>query len=275
MKKTQPKRFLIAFDMDGTLLNDKKTISWRTRRFLHHLDRQGHIVVLASGRPVRALRRYYDLLNLRSPLVCYNGACIINPHDDKFPGKSYQFPKETVKAIYEAVGPEHIDNVMCETNKDIWLIHEDEDLTAFFWHEKMNIYYGDLRETLTENPMTMIIKSKERGGNGDKRLLEAVAQHPGFSLRFWNRSVFSEIYYDDVSKGHALAHIAAYYGIPHEHIIAFGDAENDLEMLDMAGIGVAMKNATDVTKAHANVITQKDNNHNGIVPTLRKLLKTK
>ncbi len=46
-------------------------------------------------------------------------------------------------------------------------------------------------------------------------------------------------------------------------------------MLDMAGIGVAMKNATEITKTHANVITQKDNNHNGIVPTLKKLLKTK
>ncbi|MCX5775805.1 MAG: HAD-IIB family hydrolase, partial [Firmicutes bacterium] len=85
------KRYLIAFDMDGTLLNDKKTISFRTRRYLHHLDRQGHVVVLASGRPVRALRRYYDELNLRSPMVCYNGASIENPHDSDFPEKHYSF----------------------------------------------------------------------------------------------------------------------------------------------------------------------------------------
>ncbi|MCX5775812.1 MAG: HAD hydrolase family protein, partial [Firmicutes bacterium] len=67
--------------------------------------------------------------------------------------------------------------------------------------------------------------------------------------------------------------IAKYYGIPHSQIVAFGDAENDIEMLDMAGVGVAMVNATDLCKAHANVITKKDNNHNGIVGTLKKLIK--
>jgi len=272
MRKNK-KRYLIAFDMDGTLLNDKKTISFRTRHYLHHLDRQGHVVVLASGRPVRALKRYYDELNLRSPLVCYNGASIENPHDHDFPEKHYSFPKEIVKSIYDKVGPENIDNVMCETNTDIWLIHEDEDLTAFFWHEKMNIVYGDIRETLTQNPMTMIIKSRVRSKEADQLIINAVAAHDNYSLRFWNRSIFSEIYFNDVSKGHALAHIAKYYGIPHSQIVAFGDAENDIEMLDMAGVGVAMVNATELCKAHANVITKKDNNHNGIVGTLKKLIK--
>lgn len=272
MKKTV-NRYLIAFDMDGTLLNDKKTISFWTKRYLHRLDRQGHVVVLASGRPVRALQRYYDELHLTSPMVCYNGASITNPVDKSFPDKSFSFPKEIVKAIYDELGPDIVDNVMCETNKDIWLIHEDQDLTAFFWHENMNIVYGDIRETLNENPMTMIIKSKIRNAENDQRIIDAVSHHTGFALRFWNRSIFSEIYYVDVSKGHALATISAYYGIPHEHIVAFGDAENDIEMLSMAGVGVAMKNATETCIKHANIVTKRDNNHNGIIPTLRKILR--
>ena len=58
------KPYLIAFDMDGTLLNEKKNIPSKTRRYLLKLAKKGHKIVLASGRPSRALKQYYEQLKL-------------------------------------------------------------------------------------------------------------------------------------------------------------------------------------------------------------------
>jgi Cof subfamily protein (haloacid dehalogenase superfamily) len=265
---------LIAIDLDGTLLTDEKTINSKTRRYLKRLEKLGHHIVIATGRPVRAIEKYYREIGLNAPVVCYNGACITHPSDQRFPSRHFAFSKEVVKDIYVAAGVEHIDNIMCETNKNIWLLKEDTDLAAFFWHDDMNVIYGDIRTTLDEDPMTMIIKSNLRSDFTDQLLYEAVKRHAGLRIRFWNRSNFSEIYYEHISKGHALEEIATFYGIPKSRTLAFGDAANDIEMLAMAGTSFAMKNGEEEIKQHADFVTRHDNNHDGIYHALRKYFKT-
>lgn len=271
-KKIPP--HIIAIDLDGTLLTDEKTIDAKTRKYLKKLDRQGHHVVIATGRPLRAIARYYDAISLRAPVVCYNGACVSHPKDETFPSKHFVFPKEVVKDIYQAAGIDNIDNIMCETNKKIWLLKEDTDLAAFFWHDHMEITFGNILETLNEDPMTMIIKSNYRSDHTDMLLYEAVKRHEHLRIRFWNRSNFSEIYYQHISKGHALEEIATYYGIKKEYTLAFGDAANDIEMLAMAGVSFAMKNGEEDIKRHADFVTKRDNNHNGIYYALKKYFRT-
>ena len=83
--------YLIAFDMDGTLLNDKKNISFLTRHYLKKLSRQGHKIVLASGRPSRAMNRYYDELGLSTPMICYNGAYLFSPKDKNFKAIEFEY----------------------------------------------------------------------------------------------------------------------------------------------------------------------------------------
>lgn len=266
-------RHIIAIDLDGTLLRDDKTIDNKTKRFLQRLEKLGHIIVIATGRPYRAIMRYYDDIGLHGPIVCYNGACVTNPNDSQFRSQNFSFPLTVVKDIYDQVGPDHIENVMCETNRKIWLLKEDTDLSSFFWHDSMEIIYGDIRLTLDENPMTMIIKSAVRTPDSDKLLYEAVRRHDRLKIRFWNLSTFSEIYYDFISKGHALHDIADQYGIPKDRIIAFGDAENDLEMLQMAGTGFAMNNAIENLKQHADFVTKYSNNEYGIFHALKKFFR--
>ncbi len=261
---------LIAIDLDGTLLTDDKTIDAKTRRFLRRLEQYGHIIVIATGRPYRAIMRYYNEIGLHGPIICYNGACITNPSDSHFDSRHFSFPREVVTDIYNFVGRKHIDNVMCETNKKIWLLKDDADLFGFFWSDDMEIIYGDLSETLSENPMTMIIKSIDRNDKTAQILKQAVARHENLRIRFWNRSNFSEIYYEHISKGHAMLDLAKLYGIPNERILAFGDAENDVEMLLMAGTSFAMHNGEDSIKHHADIITKYSNNENGIYDALKR-----
>lgn len=262
---------LIAFDMDGTLLNEKKKISWRTKHYLKKLSKQGHKIILASGRPSRALIRYYKELQLDTPMICYNGANVFSPNDPNFKPIEFEFPKEVIVEIIDKIRP-HIKNVMCEDEQNIWVDKKDEYLDTFFWYNGMNVIYGELKDTLKKNPMTCIVQTpfEYRDTNDLDKVMES---YPDLCARFWTGSPYFEIFYKGISKGSSLEVISKYYDIPKERVIAFGDAENDREMFEFAGISVAMSNGKDSLKKAANHVSIKDNNHNGIYHTLKQILK--
>jgi len=74
-------KHLIALDLDGTLLTDDKTISPASRATIERLMAEGHIVVIATGRPNRMSILYYNELKLQTPLINSNGAVLHNPFD--------------------------------------------------------------------------------------------------------------------------------------------------------------------------------------------------
>jgi Cof subfamily protein (haloacid dehalogenase superfamily) len=265
-------RHLIALDLDGTLLNKDKKISKATLTYLKRIKEQ-HVIVLATGRPYRSFIKYYQQLGLNTPMVCYNGAYVTNPTDSTFKTSSFAFPQEVVKQIYLDVGVDHLDNVMCETNVNIWLLKEEKNLASFFWHDNMNIIYGPLENTLNENPMTMILKVKKRNQKLDQMVFKAVKKHSGLKVRFWGSSQFCEIYYQHISKGSALLSLLKQYRIPRKHFMSFGDAENDKEMLQLASISYVMKNADSHIKKYGKFLTKKDNQHDGIIDELQRYFK--
>jgi Cof subfamily protein (haloacid dehalogenase superfamily) len=263
---------LIALDLDGTLLNKQKKISKHTLSYLRSLQSH-HTIVLATGRPYRSFIKYYQQLGLTTPMVCYNGAFVTNPTDPTFVTKAFSFPQAIVKAILKDIGSAAIDNIMCETNKDIWLLKEEKNLASFFWHENMNIIYGSLNDTLKEDPMTMIIKVKARNKQADERVFQAVKKHKGLNVRFWGTTKFCEIYFAHISKGSSLLEILKSYQISKKHFISFGDAENDKEMLNFATHGFVMKNADPHIKTYGKYVTKKDHQHDGIVDELQRYFK--
>ncbi len=264
-------QYLIAIDMDGTLLKSDKTISAYTIETIKDLQRQGHIIVIASGRPFRAIKKYYEMLDLNTPVICYNGA-YIHFQDPKFPSYALSFPRHIIKEIIKDIGRDKIVNVMCETNHEIWLIQEDEFLNDFFIHDGMNVIYGEIEETLNQDPMTMIIQTVDLKYNDI--IQKAIESHQGLKCRFWSGewNCFSEIYFESTNKANALQKITAYYKIPRQQVITIGDASNDLEMLEHFGIGIAMKNAEDDIKLKADVVSEFTNDEDGVAFALKKIL---
>lgn len=264
-------RYLIAIDLDGTLLSDKKKISFANKRYLRKLQKEGHIVMLASGRPSRALLFFQKQIGLKGPIICYNGAYCFHPYDENFIPTAFNFPVKLVKEIYKDIGPDIYNNVMCETDTEIWLIKEDDDLNSFFWQENMDITYGDLDETLNKDPWTMIIQLKDR--DHDDVVINAVKKHEGYSLRFWWSRPYAEIYHSEVSKASCIKKVADYYNIPISNCIAIGDADNDIEMVKSVGFSIAMINGNKNIKKLANIISKRDNNHSGVKQALKVAIK--
>ena len=268
------KKYLIALDMDGTLLNSQHQISTETSNYLRKLAKEGHKIIISSGRPIRGIRTFYNELELDTPAICYNGAYIYPGQEKNFPEYCFSFSQDKIKEIIKDISYAYLDNVILETNKDIYLLHDDEELDVFFTKKEMNVHFGLIEDNLFENTMTMLIKVKDP--KYSNLVQKSINKHPEIKLRFWSGKWYdiSEIYYDFINKGKALEKIATFYNIAKENIIAFGDASNDIELIKYAGIGIAMKNAEDELKQVADIITEEDNNHNGIKKALEKLLQS-
>ncbi|MGN1295727.1 MAG: Cof-type HAD-IIB family hydrolase [Bacilli bacterium] len=256
-------KYLIALDMDGTLLNSSQKIGKLTSSYLHSLALSGHIIVIASGRPFRSIEPYYNELGLSSPCICYNGGYIYSS-EKNFEEDSFFIPKEVCIDVISTLDRSRLLNVMCENSSSMHLLHQDDILSKYFFMDKINIVYGELKDTLQDDPNIIIFRATDEKEDFKQEITKAVEKH-GLKIRFWSGlTSFSEIYSPKVTKAHALNKIAQYYQIPKENIIAFGDAPNDLEMLEEAGVGVAMKNASSELLKVAKYITPTDNNHDGI-----------
>lgn len=269
------KKYLIAFDMDGTLLRDgDKTILKETKQYLIELSKQGHLIVLASGRPKSELLPYYKELGLSTPLVCFNGIHCFHPTDEKFPQIKKTYPKERVYEIIDGLLGPSITNAFVEDDENVWMLYEDKDLYKVMWPHgsDRDIIYGDFRQTLNQDPMTLITicKGKESDIEHYKKV---VSKYKKTNIRFWWNNMCGEVYFGKISKAACLEHIRKYYKIKKRNTIAFGDYLNDMEMIKWAHTGVAMKNACEELKKAAKKVTEYDNNNNGILHTLKDILK--
>ena len=266
-------KYLIALDMDGTLLNSNREISNETKEYLKKLSKQGHTIVISSGRPFRSIKKYYDELELTSPSICYNGAYI---HSDTnlFDDFTFSFTYEECLQIYNEIGKENLENVLCENNENLYLLHEDDILWKYFWLKDINVIYGDLEKTLNQNPIIMIFRAKNQSNEIKDKIKKVMDNHPGINIRFWSGlTEFSEIYYNKVSKANALKRIMKELGYDKKNVIAIGDALNDIEMIECAEIGVAMKNSSPELIKKAKYVTEFANNQDGIKHFLENFFK--
>ena len=264
---------LIAIDLDGTLLPHNKKIPFFTRLYLKRLSKQGHIVVLASGRPTNALLFYRDQIGSKAPIVAFNGTSSTNPDDQSFPQFKRALDKNDIIEIYKNATKEGVLlNTLLETDNETWLDKRDSYLEEFFWLIPENIKHGSISKTLDKHPLTCVFKVV-RNERNDKKLIEIVSKSRTMKIRFWGSKEYAEVYEDNSSKAEPLLKICEYYGIPRKDFIAFGDSYNDIEMLQAAGIAVAMSNGKEAIKNVSSHISVHDHMHQGVKKTLKKLLK--
>ncbi|WP_163537091.1 Cof-type HAD-IIB family hydrolase [Gracilibacillus sp. YIM 98692] len=267
-------KHLIALDLDGTLLTDRKEISPYTKNIVHKAIQEGHIVVIATGRPHRASIMYYQELGLDTPMVNFNGALIHHPHDHKWDVLHSPLPNRTAKKIIQTCYEFKVDNIFAEIRDEMFLDRYDEQILNMFSHpqQKEIITIGSLKNHLKEDPTSLLIHPKNHHIEELRKYLDdehaSVIEHRKWGVP-WD---IIEVVRKGINKAVGLKKIAHYYHIPQSHVIAFGDEDNDLEMIDYAGVGVAMGNAIDSLKDISNHQTN-TNQADGIGTFLLEYLK--
>lgn len=273
MKRGNDMRYkLIAMDLDGTLNNDLKTIDPPTRASLMEAQRQGVRLLLASARPLPGLYRDRDALALANHgglLMAYNGGVIADA---------------ATGAVLSAT------RMPFEAARDVLRLLESLPVTpilddgARFYVTDRNGYKVDYecrnnRMTCAEVPNLAdflhfapckILMSTDPGGIKGVQAQIAAALPDGLTV-VQTAPFYLEVIPSSVNKGLGLRAACAAIGLSPEEAIAFGDSENDIEMLHAAGMGVAMGNADDAVKAAAGRVTL-SNNDNGIAAALAELL---
>ncbi|TFD99276.1 Cof-type HAD-IIB family hydrolase [Jeotgalibacillus salarius] len=264
-------KHLIALDLDGTLLTDEKIISDRTKKTLLKAKEAGHEVMIATGRPFRASEAYYKELALHTPIVNFNGAFVHHPLDQQWGLHHEPMNLNVVKEIVEAVHDFEFHNMVAEILDDVYLHYHDEKLLDIFGFGNPNIKSGDLRTYLPANPTSLLIHADESHVERIRAHLSEVHAEVIDHRRWGAPWHVIEIVKSGMNKAVGLKKVADHYGISKDKVIAFGDEDNDLEMLDYAGIGVAMGNGIDSVRSTAKHITD-TNNDDGIALFLEERL---
>jgi Cof subfamily protein (haloacid dehalogenase superfamily) len=265
------KQHLIALDLDGTLLTDDKTISPRTKQVITKVREQGHIVSISTGRPYRASIQYYQELNLNTAIVNFNGAFVHHPHDKSFGTYHSPLDLKTAKTVIETCEAFNVSNIMVEVIDDFYLRTFDEVFVETFLAGQNPVEHGNLLHILKEDPTCVLIHPQDHHVKQLRELL-IDAHAEVIDQRVWGAPWnVIEIVKAGMNKAVGLKKVADFYNIPPERIIAFGDEDNDLEMIEYAGHGIAMGNAIDELKTLANSVTR-TNEEDGIALYLEEVL---
>jgi 5-amino-6-(5-phospho-D-ribitylamino)uracil phosphatase len=261
-------RKLIAIDVDGTLINDALVMSSFTRDVLSRLIQQGHIVVLASGRPWRSIAPFYQAIGSQDPVIAYNGIYVFNPKNEGFIPLKHPFPQAEIQTIAQKLGKK-VTSFMCESETMIYLQREDAYLDHYFPYKKEKHQIGNIGSIVHEDVYTAIFRSSHQ----NVPFIQSVVEGTGnIAYRHWTSSYYSEAYYRGVDKGSGLSYIANELQFKKDDIIAFGDSLNDLEMLEAAGQGFSVFHCKSRVLSEKFPATLADNNHDGVALTLEKLL---
>ncbi|MFJ7932872.1 Cof-type HAD-IIB family hydrolase [Sporosarcina sp. NPDC096371] len=265
------KPHLIVLDLDGTLLTDEKIISAKTAHTLKIAEEQGHHVMIATGRPYRASEVYYRQLGLKTPIVNFNGAFVHHPGNASWKTIHETISLPVVNEVIDAMQQFPIQNIVAEVMDDVYMHYHDEKLLDIFGFGNPQILQGDIRQSLQMNPTSLLIQAEEQSVDTIRRHLADVHAEVIDHRRWGAPWHVIEIIRHGLHKAVGISHVAKWMDIPQERIIAFGDEDNDLEMIDYAGVGVAMGNAIDRLKSIANEVTD-TNNEDGIAKVLRERL---
>ena len=273
------KKRLLFMDLDGTLLNDEKKITEGNRAALNDLLERGHGAIITTGRPLKSAMAQAHLLGMDRPgcyLIAYNGAVIYDWSQEKqiF---TRSLPYSTVQRVVELANArgEHVQTY------DSWKVVVErrcDDAAVRRYCQLIGMEYSvieDVHTDLKEEPVKCLVINYDQK-SGLVKIQEWIRENMREEVDcFFSCDQYLEVVPKGMSKGEAVKMLSRMMGVEIADAVSVGDAANDLSMIEAAGIGVAMVNATAEVKAVADYITVKDNNHDGIAEVVERFFRQK
>ena len=252
---------LIAVDLDNTLLDDDSQISVRNKKAIRKAVNKGVKFVIATGRMFKTSLPFMQELKLNNdfPIINYHGALIKSSGSHKIL-LHRPLPNKLAIEVVDAV--EKMESHISLFVNDKLYIKEENEVSSYF-QAKTSISMrpvGQLSMFLKQkgiNPSKIsIICWDGRIDEIETKLNELFGDK--FSM-LQSQPFFLEITDRKATKGQALSWLTAKEGIRAEEVIAFGDGFNDLDMVEFAGLGVAVANARPEVLRAANLVTAANN----------------
>jgi Cof subfamily protein (haloacid dehalogenase superfamily) len=259
---------LIAVDLDDTLLTDDLKVTETTRHAMAEAVARGVHLTIATGRMYASAKQIAEQVGLNVPIITYQGSIIKNLQDGR--------------VLYERSVPSDAAALLCDycaerglhlqtyVEDKLFARSENEKLIAYA--KQSNIPYTivpDFRSFADKRQTKLIIIDEPAYLD---EIAPALRELLGPDVHVTkSKPNYLEFTHREGTKGHALRYLANHFGVPMEETIAVGDAMNDREMIEAAGLGVAMENAVPALKALAGYVTR-SNNDDGVRHVLEKFV---
>lgn len=260
----------IALDLDGTLTNHNKEVTPLTKQTLIKAQKDGAHIILASGRPTFGIAPIAECLDIESYggfVLSYNGGKIVD-WQSKEEIYSNFLPDEVIPILYD-YAKAHNHAILGYDGKEIITeMPDDKYVKEESRINKMNIRkVENLLESLPPHPTKLLMTGEpELMQKGTEELLGIVGDKMDV---FRSAPFFIELVPKGIDKAQSLLRLLDKIGLTPNDMIAFGDGYNDLSMLKLAGMGVAMANAVDEVKAEADYVTL-SNEEDGVAAAIEK-----
>ena len=244
MKNSYKDKIKIAFfDIDGTMIDmKKKVMSEKMIETLNRLKENGIIICVATGRSPMTLPKFEKIAF--DAFLTFNGSLCYNQKETIF---GNPIPAEDVRLLIrnaERMGRP----LSLATKKELGANGMDQDLIDYYAIAELDVRTADDFEAFSREEIYQIML-----GCREEEYEDLLVDVKGAKIAaWWDRAV--DVIPADGGKGRGIASILAYYGFSKEEAIAFGDGNNDIEMLETVGLGVAMANASDRLKAVADEV---------------------
>lgn len=259
---------IVFFDVDGTLLNSQKQVSPLTLLALKQLHNMGITLCIATGRPVKSARlamQHHHIDHLLSGYVCNNGIELVNLVNHTHVAH-HMLNKQDVLAILNHV--KHLKlNAMIYGPDHCYAFMLDDTVVRIAQQNRLELVITNLLECdIVSTPKVLCIIDETTSP-----LIQHYMHHNPLSgmQSFVSQDDLYEFVSENAGKGKGVLALAQQFGFTAPQILAYGDAQNDLEMIALVGHGVAMGNADSQLKHIAQEICL-SNDDDGIAYSLQK-----
>ena len=283
---------MVAVDLDGTMLNSYGEVTENTKRVVKQTIKKGTEVVIASGRTIDSIKEIAKDIGASKYIIAGNGAVLYDTKTDKILYENY-------KAL------EIID--ICEQNSIYYNVYTNKSIIAdslrynVLYYYKENLKKDDSKKTsitlvdnipnyikemknekimkiivcdITKSVFKSIIKMFTPVQDVDvldiSHMARKIIKHGSTQIPI--EYYYTEISMKDVNKWNAIEFLINNLNIKREEVITIGDNMNDKEMIEQAGLGIAMKNGGPRITEVADFITD-DNNNEGVAKAIEKFVK--
>lgn len=260
---------VVVVDVDGTLVTTDKHVTQKTKEAIIKIKEKGILFGVATGRAISSAMKMlqrYEVDHLVDFIVCSNGVEII---DLKTNHSIITYPllKEDLITITNYMKPVNVDYCLYD-GEIIYTNNLSEIVQRISVFNNMQPVVTPIEKLpMSESHKIVFAIPKEKVE--DVRALKKTITDPRYSCFFTQEELFEFVDYR-VSKGTGILAYIEKKNLTMEHVVTFGDAENDIDMLTKAGLGVAMANAPLDIQAIADVVT-KTNDEDGVAYYLNKL----
>ncbi len=275
---------LVAIDIDGTTVDKKGMISQINIDMIRRVVKKGVPVCIVTGRNIYNANKIAKKLNVKTPMICCDGAIMYDPVDKK---NVYEraFTKEQLKTVLGVLDKHNV-YIEMSSDKHYYQYIKNKELGKFNYGGSPNNFAGKLTRMIQHNVRFVKNLDVFQGKNpvinqvifvGEKEDVQSAKEElKSLNLELlvirddlWNNFVF--VLPRQVTKADGVEFLCAHYGCKMEEVIAIGDELNDIDMIKAAGLGVAVENANQRIKDVAQFITL-SNDHDGVAYALEKFI---